>query len=336
MASSATWPGRAARVVSAQRGLFTVNDGQGEAACFVAGRIRHSQAEDYPVTGDWVVVRQEMIQGVLPRQNMLARGRSGSRGRRMDAAWTGQPIAANLDTVFVVCGLDRDFNLRRLERYLTLVYNAGISPVVVLTKADLHADAASFCQEAEAIAPGVPVVATSARDGRGRAELESWLSPGRTVAMIGSSGAGKSTLANLLHGSEIQTAGDVGSGTGKGRHTTTVRELLRMPQGGLLMDNPGIREIALWEGDQGTDDAFPDIRELARHCRFADCSHGCEPGCAVLQAVERGTLPLGRLESYRKLQRELRYACARQEKGADRVEKERWKGISRHARRLKR
>jgi ribosome biogenesis GTPase len=326
---------RVARILSAQRDLFLVTDGRDERLCAPSGTIRHRQ-RDYPVTGDWVLVDDNVVRSVLPRRNTLSRGEAGSRGRQETAARREQPIAANIDTVFIVCGLDRDYNLRRIERYLALVYNCGMAPVVVLTKADLHASSEPFREEVRAAAFGVDVVLTSTRDASGVDELHGYLNEGQTVSMIGSSGAGKSTLANMLHGSEVQATGSVSQSVGKGRHTTTSREFIAMPRGGLLMDNPGIREIALSQGGGGLDATFADIRDLAGFCRFADCSHQSEPGCAVLQAVADGELEPARLENYRKMQRELEYVQARSEKSADFVEKERWKGVAMEIKRMTR
>lgn len=321
--------GLVARIISVQRGLFLVSDGQNEWLCSPAGRLLHSPKTSYPVTGDWVLIDDTIVTGVIPRKSLLSRGEAGSRGNRTTTVQREQAIAANLDTVFIVCGLDRDFNVRRLERYMTLVHNCGLSPVVVLTKADLHEDPESFRLEAEGVSFGVPVILTSMLDGRGKSELEEHLGQGKTVAMIGSSGAGKSTLANLLLGKDIQATGKVSDSVGKGRHTTTVRELLPMPQGGMLMDNPGIREIAFHEDGHGVENTFADIRELAERCRFADCSHQQEPGCAVLRAVDTGELPQARLESYRKVKREMEYVAQRRTKNADRIEKERWQHVAR-------
>lgn len=327
--------GRMARVISVQRGQFQVADGHEEWLCAVAGKLRHSSAREYPVTGDWVLTEDGVITGVIPRRNLLSRGEAGSRNTRGDRARREQPIAANLDTVFIVCGLDRDFNTRRLERYLTLVHNHGLEPVVVLTKADLHDDPAPFKAEVEAIAFATPVILSSTSDNQGKEELETYLGPGRTVAMLGSSGAGKSSLANLLHGSNVQLTGDVSQSVGKGRHTTTTRDLIRMPQGGMLMDNPGIREIAFHEEGDGVESAFSDISELAEVCRFGDCSHTTEPGCAVLRAVQDGELKPDRFESYRKMQQEMEYLSQRRAKSADRIEKERWRGVSQFQKQMK-
>jgi ribosome biogenesis GTPase len=326
---------RVARVLSAQRDLFLVSDGRNERLCAPSGSLRH-RGRDYPVTGDWVLADEAMVRRVLRRNNTLSRGGAGSRGKKAGIVTREQPIAANLDTVFIVCGLDRDYNLRRIERYLTLVRNCATAPVVVLTKADLHDRPEAFRGEVEAVAPGEPVVLASARDARGVEALHAYLSEGRTVAMIGSSGAGKSTLANMLFGSNVQATGAVSRSVGKGRHTTTSRELIAMPRGGLLMDNPGIREIALAGDADGLDSAFADIRALAASCRFADCSHRQEPGCAVLQAVDDGGLEPARLENYRKMQREQGYARARAEKSANRVERERWKDVAMEIKRMNR
>lgn len=316
------------RVLSVRRNSFLVSDSENEWLCTAAGRLSHDENGLYPVTGDWVLVKDTVVTGVIPRRNMLSRGAAGTRDSQGDKTVREQPIAANIDTVFIVCGLDRDFNVRRIERYLTLVYNCGLSPVVVLTKADLHDDPEACATEVEAVALGVPVILSSIQDGRGIPELENWFGPGQTVAMLGSSGAGKSTLANMLYGSDIQITRAVSQAVHKGRHTTTSRDLIRMPQGGLLMDNPGIREIAFFEGGNGVDSAFPDIEALAHLCRFADCSHNHEPDCAVTGAVKAGELSTDRLESYRKIQREMDYLSERQNKSADRVEKERWKDVA--------
>ncbi|MDD3312003.1 ribosome small subunit-dependent GTPase A [Pseudodesulfovibrio sp.] len=334
LAAMDTGPGRVARVISAQRNLFLVADGAEERLCPPSGRILHA-GDDYPVTGDWVLTDGDVIRSILPRMNILSRGEAGSRNGRSGTALREQPLAANLDMVFIVCGLDRDFNLRRLERYLTLVYNCGLAPLVALTKADLLDDPEAARRQVEDIAFGVPVVLASMLDDRGRDELASRLGPGRTVAMLGSSGAGKSTLANRLYGGEIQATGRVSDSVGKGRHTTTARELIRMPGGGLLMDNPGIREVALYLDGDGVEKSFADIAELAEGCRFADCSHESEPGCAVLRAVELGRLPPERLESYRRMEREMRYVAERRDKSANRVEKERWKPIAKLTRKMK-
>lgn len=317
-----------ARITAVHKNCFTAHDGVAEQTVTAAGRLIYGNHNLYPVTGDFVLVQETMITQVVPRKNALFRGAAGVRDRQRPSPVKAQVLAANLDTVFVVCGLDRDYNLRRVERYLTLIYNCGLSPVIVLTKADLHPDPDGCLAEVEAVAFGVPVYVMSLRDDSSLGALEVFLGPGRTIAMIGSSGAGKSTLVNRLAGQDIQAVGCVSEYDGKGRHTTTSRSLITMPQGGMVVDNPGIREIAFWEDDRGMDSTFGDIETLARSCRFSDCTHTHEPGCRVVEGLGSGKVAPQRLESYRKMKNELDYLAQRQQKSADRVEKERWKGVA--------
>lgn len=317
-----------ARVVGVRKNSFRISSGKEERLATVSGRLNYNADGVYPVTGDWVLVTDTVIVTVLTRKNALSRGASGTRGKQNELPLKEQVIAANLDTVFVVCGLDRDFNLRRIERYLTLIYNCGLNPVIVLTKADLHSHPEHCRAETEAVAFGVPVHLISATDDHGPAQLETYLSPGQTTTMVGSSGAGKSTLINRLYGRSVQATGSVSTSVGKGKHTTTTRDLIMMPLGGMVIDNPGIREIAFWSDDDGIGAVFPEIEELAGQCRFSDCSHIHEPGCRILQAVEAGEVSQTRLESYHKMKRELTYLSDRQHKSADRLEKERWKGVA--------
>ena len=317
-----------ARVVGVTKNSFRTSDGRREWRATLAGKLQHETGGLFPVTGDWVLMKEAVIAKVLVRRNALSRGASGTRNKQAAQPQREQVIAANLDIVFIVCGLDRDFNLRRIERYLTLVYNCGLTPAIILTKADLHEDPAHFVNEVEAVAFGVPIHLVSASDDIGLAALEPYLSGGRTTTMVGSSGAGKSTLVNRLYGKSIQLTGSISTHVGKGKHTTTSRDLIRMPQGGMVIDNPGIREIAFWETDSGIETAFPEIERLGRGCRFSDCSHTHEPGCRVREAVDDGEIPTDRLENYRKMKRELDYLAQRQHKSANRVEKERWKEIA--------
>jgi ribosome biogenesis GTPase len=317
-----------ARVVGVRKNRFRTSNGKHEWLATLAGKLQHDHDGIYPVTGDWVLMTDNVIFRVLPRQNALSRGASGSHHRQEAQPQKKQVIAANLDTVFIVCGLDRDFNLRRIERYLTLVYNSGLNPVIILTKADLHQDPGHFVSDAEAVAFGVPIHLVSASDDTGLSALEAYLSPGTTTTMVGSSGAGKSTLVNRLCGRTIQRTDSVSAHVGKGRHTTTSRDLIMLPQGGMVIDNPGIREIAFWEVDNGIESAFPEIEALGLGCRFANCSHTHEPGCRVLGAVDDGDISRERLENYRKMRRELEYLAHRRHKSADRVEKERWKAVA--------
>ena len=335
LANDGNSEGLPARVIGVGKNAFRVSNGEREWSAAAAGRLKHQPGGLYPVTGDWVLLAGTLIYKVLARKNALSRGAAGARGRKNEQARTEQVIAANLDTVFVVCGLDRDFNLRRIERYLTLVYHCGLNPVIVLTKADLHQDPARFVMEAEAVAFGVPTHLVSSLDGTGLAQMEGYMAPGQTAAMVGSSGAGKSTLINRLYGKAVQATDSIRSSVGKGKHTTTARDLIVMPQGGMVIDNPGIREIAFWDDDGGIEAAFPDIEHFAGQCRFSDCSHSHEPGCRVLQAAADGDISRGRLESYRKMKRELAYLSDRQHKSADRVEKERWKEVALKVKALK-
>ncbi|NDV23915.1 ribosome small subunit-dependent GTPase A [Desulfovibrio sp. JC022] len=329
-----------ARVVSVNKDLFLLNQGGKDLQATLSGKVRYNaglpcSGELFPVTGDWVLIRDSVITRVLPRRNTLSRGAAGGRGKNNDAATEEQIMAANLDTVLIVCGLDRDYNVRRIERYLTLVYNCNLTPAIVLTKADLHEDPLGCVDEVEGVAFGVPVHLVSAEDESGVLELEQYLLPGKTVSMIGSSGAGKSTLLNRLYGESVQQTGAISQSVGKGRHTTTGRDLIRMPQGGMLIDNPGIREIAFYTDDGGMDNAFADIEQFARFCRFSDCDHLNDPGCNVLEAVASGELSAERLESYYKMKRELGYLLQREHKSADRVEKERWRDVALHIKKMK-
>ncbi len=325
-----------ARVVGVGKNGFRTNNGKRKRLATLAGRLKHDTLGTYPVTGDWVLMSDSVIHRVLDRKNALSRGASGTHEKQDPHPQKGQIIAANLDTVFIVSGLDRDFNPRRIERYLTLVYNCGLDPVIILTKADLHRNPGSFIGELETSAFGVPVYPVSATDETALKPLEPYMGFGRTTAMVGSSGAGKSTLVNRLHGKTVQLTGSLSDHVGKGKHTTTSRDLIMMPQGGMVIDNPGMREIALWEVDQGIETAFPDIEKLALECRFADCTHTHEPGCRVLGAVDEGAVSEHRLGNYRKMKRETAYLSQRRHKSADRVEKDRWKKVALEIKAIKR
>jgi ribosome biogenesis GTPase len=238
-----------------------------------------------------------------------------------------QVVAANVDTVFVVMGLDGDFNLRRVERLLTLTWEGGAFPVVVLNKADVSPDADNRCRDVEAVAPGVPVLLVSALEQAGLDKLHSFLKVGETVALVGSSGVGKSTIINRLLGREAMRTREVRSKDDRGRHTTTHRQLFKLPGGGLLIDNPGIRELQMWGTAEGLRGSFEDIDTLADDCRFRNCSHLGEPGCAVQEAVENGSLSPERLANYHALATELRYLETKQDEGAQRAERKKWKAI---------
>lgn len=304
--------GFAARVVTENRGRFVVRTPDAEYSAVSAGPLRKSPA-GRPAVGDWVLAGFEgctglaTINSVLPRKSRLSRKVTGRQTRE-------QVVAANIDTVFIVAGLDggRNLNLRRLERYLVFTWNSGACPVILLNKADLHADSAAFLSEVETIAGGVPVAVVSALDGTGLDFVRSFLGPGRTVGFVGSSGVGKSALSNALLGREVQPTGAVRQGDLTGRHTTTRRQLLFVPGGGIIIDTPGMRELQLWADDEDLDDAFGDIAAAAGGCRFKDCTHTVEPGCAVRAAVEEGDIETGRVENYHKLNRELEHLARRE------------------------
>jgi ribosome biogenesis GTPase len=295
-----------ARIVSQQRGLWRIAGERGECWAEPSGKLRgvadlEGEAA-WPAVGDWVaaeVVGEEraILHWVLPRRGVFSRKAPGKRVEQ-------QVIAANVDMAFLVAALDMDFSPRRLERYLAQCWDSEVSPVVVLNKADDCDDVRAHIASTERVAIGVPVIALSARTGQGMEALESLLSPGRTIVLLGSSGVGKSTLVNRLLHQERQAAKPTREADSKGRHTTTARELFRLPGGALLMDTPGLREFALWNVDSGITEAFADIEELARECRFGDCRHEGEPGCAVRAAIEDGTIDEARVENRKKLERE--------------------------------
>ncbi len=294
-----------ARVAAAYGESYGIYTAGGESIAEPSGALWHDAggAAEMPAVGDWVVARmvnreQAIVEAVLPRHSCFYRRAPGRREER-------QALAANIDLAFLVCALDGDFNLRRLERYLTLAAEASVSPVIVLNKADLCEDAAARAKEAAAIS-NAPVVTLCARDPAAAAHLEPFLAWGRTVALLGSSGAGKSTIANALAGAELMRTSAVRGWDGRGRHTTTHRELIPLPAGGALIDTPGMRELQLRAGVESVDAAFEEIAALAAHCRFADCSHAGEPECAVAAARASGALPDERWESYRKLRAEAR------------------------------
>jgi ribosome biogenesis GTPase len=307
------------RIAVEHRSGYVVATAAGEMSADVAGRLRHDasgvRALGLPAVGDWVVLRagpspgggRAIIHSILPRGGVFVRKEAG----RGSAA---QVVAANVDIAFLVTAVVGDLNARRLERYVAMACEGGVSPVIVLSKADLAADERELDAaraEAAGAAPGVPIHAVSALTGTGVAELEAYFHRRRTVAVLGSSGAGKSTLINGLIGRDAQQVQEVRA-DGKGRHTTTQRSLILRPNGGLVIDTPGMRELALYGSVGGVSEAFPEIEDLAARCRFRDCSHRSEPGCAVQAAVTAGVLAAERLASYEKLRAEIRHLEARE------------------------
>jgi len=323
--------GTPARVGAEHRGRWTrlVLDAPAE-WLEVCGALRRAPAEAWPAVGDWVVVdAQHRIRRVLARRTHLVRQAAGP-------ATAAQVSAANVDVVFVVTSANQDLSPRRIERYLTAIHGGGARPVIVLNKADLvlRVDPAAYAvrlAEVEEVAGGAPVHAVSALAGDGLDALAPWLAPGQTVALLGSSGVGKSTLANALAGADVQATGPTREADSRGRHTTTHRELVALPRGAWLIDTPGMRELGL-TGDPAAEDAlgaasFGDIVALAARCKFGDCAHAGEPGCAIARALRDGTLDAERHASWQKLGREMRAYAARHDKKIAAEEKARWKAI---------
>lgn len=295
------------RILSQEKGLYRLISEMGEQPAEVSGKFRHNakNTSEFPAVGDFVLADcgaqrdRAVIHTVLPRKSVFLRKAAGT-GKE------GQVVAANIDTVFVCMSLNRDFNLRRLERYLAVAWDSGATPVIVLTKADLCEDLTQALCSVEQVAVGTEIVVTSAVEEDGYRALLPYIRKGETVALIGSSGVGKSTLINRMLGEEQLGTGGLRNDE-RGRHTTTRRELFLLRQGGMVIDTPGMRELGLWQVDEGLNQSFEDIETLANLCRFRDCSHTNEPGCAVREAVAKGELSRERQRSYQKLKTENRY-----------------------------
>ncbi len=307
--------GRPARIVEAFRKSYLVHTGERVLPAAARGAMFHGASgrkQDLPAVGDWVVVDRLDAVGharvwrMLDRRSLVVRKAAGE-------STAPQVIAANVDVLFVVTGLNSDFNLRRMERYLALVADSGARGVVVLNKADLVDDVSPFVEKVRQLDPDVPIVATSMKQGGGVDALAPHIHPHETIALIGSSGVGKSTMINALAGEERQLTGEVRETDGRGRHTTTTRQLIAMPDGALMIDTPGMRELHLWGDASAIDDAFAEIDRLSDECKFRDCMHGDEPGCAVRAAVEAGEVSAERLASWRNLQAERAELAAREE-----------------------
>ena len=317
-------PGVPGRVVAQHRDGYRVVTVAGEITAHPSGRMRHEAvAEDLPAVGDWVLVEDTRIVAVLPRRSAFERRAAGTGIR-------GQVVAANIDQVWVVSAAGQGNNPRRLERYVALAWESGAIPLVVLTKSDTVSAPDAEITLARGVAPGVDVVIVSATRGDGLDALRERLRPGETIVLLGPSGVGKSTLVNTLAGREILVTAEVGE-DGRGRHTTTHRELVPLANGALLLDTPGMRELGLWAGDAGLDLAFADIASLAEGCRYRDCRHLTEPGCAVREAAERGELDPERLESWHKLQREAEWIATLNDPLLAKERKQQWRALTKAA-----
>ncbi|MBN2053741.1 ribosome small subunit-dependent GTPase A [bacterium] len=322
-----------ARIAYQQKDHYLVYSECGELIAQTSGAFRHGvlTSADLPAVGDWVMMTapppgdRGIIHTVLPRRSAFIRKRPGNRSDE-------QVMAANVDYAFLVSGLDREFNPHRMERYVTLCYDSGAQPVIVLNKADLHADIDPFIAASRHIGIGLPVVAISAANGFGLNQLGAYLTTGTTVVLLGSSGVGKSTIINAILGSGRQQVQAISDAVHKGRHTTTIRELIMAPGGGVLLDTPGLREVGMWGSEERIDHSFGEIEELAASCRFRDCTHHNEPGCAIREAIATGSLDPLRLRSYLKLQRELRFQEQRRTEGMRQLERKKYKQIAKISR----
>jgi ribosome biogenesis GTPase len=311
-----------ARVVVGHRGAYDVQTADEVVRTRLTGRLVH---ENVDVTvGDWVGLGEGLIRMVLPRRSAIVRNAAGRASEL-------QTLAANVDVAFIVSSLGPELEPRRIERYLVTIWESGAAPEIVLTKSDRLDDPSPLVAEVEAIALGVPVHVVSAVTGDGCDELRARIQPGTTAVLLGSSGVGKSTLVNRFAGHDLMAVKETRADDDEGQHTTTHRELILLPGGGVIIDTPGIRELQLWEGG-GLGETFADIEELAAACRFNDCSHAQEPGCAVLAAVESGELPSERIESWRKLQLELRAIEVRRDARLQKEERRKWQLLSKDAR----
>lgn len=330
-----------ARVSLQQKKHYRVIGERGEQDAVIAGKLRHAAESlaDFPVIGDWVLTKTQpnddkaVIHHILPRRTKISRDTTTRKGRQQIA--DEQVLVANVDTIFLVAALNEELNPRRIERYLTVIWDSGAQPVLLLNKADLCDDAGDIMNYMQEIALGVNIHVLSAIEGGGVETLQDYLAPGKTVALLGSSGVGKSTIINKILGADKFKVADIGEYKDKGKHTTTHRELVVLQGGGILIDNPGMRSIQLWDGEEGISKSFHDIEQFAAFCRFKDCRHISEPGCAVMHAVEKGELASDRCESYLKLQGELAYRARKENWVTRQNTKKRWKTRSKSIRQFK-
>jgi ribosome biogenesis GTPase / thiamine phosphate phosphatase len=320
------------RVAVEHKNLFRLYTQYGEVLAEISGKLRHEAVnrQDLPVVGDWVLIRSRpesgrvTIHAVLPRRTSFARKIAGSRTEQ-------QIVGANIDTVFLLTSLNQDFSLRRIERYLLLAWESSANPIIILSKSDLCDRVADAIDEVQTVARGVPIYAISVVTGSGLQDIAQYFKRGQTVALLGSSGVGKSSLINHFAGVDRLRVQTVRESDDRGRHTTTHRELVLIPDGGIVLDTPGMRELQLWDNNESLQLVFDDIEALAGRCFFGDCRHQDEPRCAVREALLAGTIDTGRYESYEKLQKELKYQVRRRDKQSEILEKKKWKKLSRLA-----
>ena len=324
-----------ARVIAEGRGMWRVAGDFPECPAEAAGKLRLAaeQGADWPAVGDWVSAELQdaggaaIVREVLPRRSQFVRKMAGKK-------IAGQVIAANVNTVLLVSALDGDFNPRRVERYLAQCWESGAKPVIVLNKADACGEVREKLQEMESVSRGVPLCVLSARTGQGFDDLGKHLASGETVVLLGSSGVGKSTIVNRLLGRAVQEAREVRERDSRGRHTTSARQIFSLPGGALVMDTPGLREVQLWDAEEGIAAAFADLDALAQGCRFTNCRHSAEPGCEVLAAIRAGAVDRERLENWRKLRREMAFLERKIDPEARQAEKQRTKQLMRRVRKI--